>query len=343
MKKLSILDKLLFSINSILAALLLISYLGIYISPNTFSFFSFLSLTVPFLIIINLLFVCYWLVKLKKQFLLSTIILLIGFQYIAKFYSFSEKKVLLSKDIKIMSYNVRMFNLYNWIDEKDVDKKIYDFINEKSPDILCVQEFHPSKKLDLKYPYKHIKISKNQNNFGHAIFSKYKIINSGSLNFSNSSNNAIFVDLVKEKDTFRVYNVHLESLKINPQKESLTQENSEILKIRVENAFKKQANQATLLLEHQQKSKYTSIIAGDFNNNAFSWVYNKLKTDKNDAFEIAGKGFGNTYDYKFAFRIDFILTDKNLEVNNYKTYPVKYSDHFPIMARFNLKQTDKIQ
>ena len=343
MKKLSLLDKLLFVINSFLAALLLISYLGYYVSPNTFAFFSFLSLSLQFLLIINLVFVVYWLLKLKKQFLLSIIILLIGYQYITKFYSLSEKKVLLTDDIKIMSYNVRMFNLYNWIDEKDIDTKIYDFINEKSPDILCIQEFHPSKKLDLKYPYKYVKIRTNQNNFGHAIFSKYRIINSGSLNFSNSSNNAIFVDLIKEKDTFRVYNVHLESLKINPEKETLTQENSEKLRIRVENAFKKQANQASLIVQHQQKSNHKSIICGDFNNNAFSWVYNKLKTNKNDAFEIAGKGFGNTFDYKFAFRIDFILTDTAIEVNNYKTYPVKYSDHFPIMARFNFKQTDKIQ
>ena len=153
MKKLSILDKLLFIINSLLAALLLFSYLGYYISPNTYSLFSFLSLVIPFLIIVNLLFIIYWILKFKKQFLLSTLILLIGFQYITKFYSFSEKKVLLTNDVKIMSYNVRMFNLYNWIDEKDIGKKIYDFINEKSPDILCIQEFHPSKKLDLKYPY----------------------------------------------------------------------------------------------------------------------------------------------------------------------------------------------
>jgi len=337
MKKLSVIDKLLFIVNSLLATLLLISYLGYFISPNTYSFFSFLSLVIPFLIIINILFAIYWMLKFKKQFLVSSIILLIGFQYIANFFNFSEKKVLLTKDVKIMSYNVRMFNLYNWIDEENVDQKIFDFIKEKSPDILCIQEFHPSKKLNLDYPYKFVKIRTNQNNFGHAIFSKYKIINSGSLNFSNSSNNAIFVDLIKNKDTIRVYNVHLESLKINPKEETLTQENSEKLKLRVENAFKKQANQASLIIQHQEKINYKTIICGDFNNNAFSWVYHKLKKGKNDAFEIAGKGFGTTFNYKFPFRIDFILTDEKIEVNNYKTFDVKYSDHYPIMARLNFE------
>lgn len=337
MQKLSIFDKLLFLVNSLLATILLVSFLSYYISPNTFSFISFLSLFIPFLIILNFLFIIYWILKLKKQFLLSTIILLIGFQYITKFYSISEKKILLTNDLKIMSYNVRMFNLYNWIDEKDVHQKIYDFIKDTSPDILCVQEFHPSKKLDIKYPFQYVKIRANHNNFGHAIFSKFKIINSGSLDFSNSTNNAIFADIVKDKDTIRVYNVHLESLKINPKKETLTPENSEKLRIRVENAFKKQTNQATLIIEHQKKTTYKSIICGDFNNNAFSWVYSKLKTNKNDAFEVAGKGFGKTFDYQFPFRIDFILTDDKFQVNNFKTFDVNYSDHYPIMARINFE------
>lgn len=335
MKKLSVIDKLLFVVNSLIAAVLLISFLSYYISPDFISLFSFLSLSVPFLIIFNLIFIVYWLFKLRRQFLLSTIVLLIGFQYVNKFYSFSEKKVLLSDDVKIMSYNVRMFNLYNWIEEDYIDQNIYEFINTKDPDILCIQEFHPSDEIGFKYPYEYVKIRANQNNFGHAIFSKFKIINSGSLDFSESTNNAIFVDIVRNNDTIRVYNVHLESLKINPKEESLTQENSEKFKIRVEKAFKKQTNQAILLFQHQEKINYKSIICGDFNNNAFSWVYNKLKTAKNDAFEIAGKGFGKTYDYSFPLRIDFILTDQNIDINNFKTYDVKYSDHFPIMARLN--------
>lgn len=335
MKNLSASDKLLFLVNSIMATILLISFLSYYISPDQISLISFLSLSVPFLIVLNLVFMVFWLLKLKRQFLLSAIILVIGYQYMNKFYSFSEKKILLSSDIKIMSYNVRMFNLYQWIEEDHIDQTIYEFINQKNPDILCIQEFHPSTEIGFKYPYEYVEIRKNQNNFGHAIFSKFKIINSGSLDFSNSTNNAIFVDIVRNKDTIRIYNVHLESLKINPKEETLTQENSEKFKIRVEKAFIKQTNQANLIVQHQEKITYKSIICGDFNNNAFSWVYKKLKTSKNDAFEIAGKGFGKTYNYGFPLRIDFILTDRNIEVNNFKTFHVDYSDHYPIMARLN--------
>jgi len=335
MKNLSLIDKLIATINSLVATALFISFLSYYISPNTFSFISFLSLSVPVLILINLLFAIYWLIKLKRQILISTIILLIGFQYITKLYSFEEKKILLSTDIKIMSYNVRMFNIYNWIDEENIDQKIYDFIIEKEPDILCLQEFNPTIKIGFNFPYQYIKASNKSKLFGHAIFSKYKIINSGSLNFLNSSNNAIFADIIKNKDTIRVYNVHLESLSINPKEDYFNQKNSEKLRIRVKKAFKKQADQAELIIQHQEKTNYKSIICGDFNNNAFSWVYHTLKNGKNDAFEVAGKGFGKTYNSIYPLRIDYILSDEKIEIHNFKTFEVNYSDHYPIMARLN--------
>lgn len=333
MKKLSLLDKLLFIVNSILAAILLVSFSSYYISPNSFPIISVISLSVPVLILINLAFIIYWLVKLKRPFLISTIVLLIGYQYVVSFYRFSEKKIILSEDLKVMTYNIRMFNFYDWIDEENVDEKIIDFVKTKDPDILCLQEYHKPKKGKLKFKHKYINIANKGNHTGQAIFSKYKIINSGSLNFSNTTNNAIFVDIIKNNDTVRIYNVHLESLKIRPKEEEFTKENSEKLRSRLERGFKIQANQASLILTHQSKIKHKSIICGDFNNTAFSWVYKNLKEGKNDAFEEAGQGFGSTYDLKFPLRIDFILTDEKIEVNNFKTYDIKLSDHFPIMAR----------
>lgn len=336
MKNLSLLDKFIFFVNSILATILLLSYLSYFISPNNLELISTISLAIPFLIITNILFVIYWMLKLKKQFFLSTFVILIGFQYLTKLYTFNEKKVLLTSDTKVMSYNVRMFNNYKWIDEENIDEKIVQFINDKQPNILCLQEYKIDKSVKLKFPYKYITSGEKKSSFGQAIYSNYKIINKGSLNFSNSNNNAIFIDFIKNKDTIRVYNIHLESLKINPKKEQISQENSEKLRKRVENAFKIQANQVALIKQHQAKINYKTIICGDFNNTAFSWVYNQLKEGKNDAFEEAGAGFGKTYDLHFPFRIDFILPDKRIQINNFKTYTVKYSDHYPIMARITL-------
>jgi len=337
MKNLTLLDKLIAAVNSLFAAILLLSYSSYFISPNNISLISFLSLSVPVLIVVNLIFVLYWLLKLKKQILISLIVLLIGFPLLSKFYSFNNKKTFLNSDIKIMSYNVRMFNLYKWMPKDHIDKKINSFIKDKNPDILCLQEYHTNTNLIKLFPYHYIKISNKNNNLGDAIFSKYKIFKSGSLNFPNTTNNVIFADIIKNKDTFRVYNAHLESFRIDSKKKTITKKNAENFKIRVEKAFKKQVDQVALLLKHQKKTQYKSIICGDFNNTAFSWVYHQLNKNKKDAFEIAGNGFGSTYNFGFPMRIDFILADENMTVNNFKTYTVNYSDHYPIMARLNLK------
>ena len=92
---------------------------------------------------------------------------------------------------------------------------------------------------------------------------------------------------------------------------------------------------------NEKKWNGKKILCGDFNNTAFSWVYRELSKNKQDAFKIAGKGLGKTFNYLYPLRIDFILVDLNFEVNNFKTFEVPYSDHFPILARVKLK--DKIE
>jgi endonuclease/exonuclease/phosphatase family metal-dependent hydrolase len=62
-----------------------------------------------------------------------------------------------------------------------------------------------------------------------------------------------------------------------------------------------------------------------------------INDDFNDAFEVAGEGFGSTYDFKFfPFRIDFIMAKEAIEVLDFKTYDLKYSDHYPVKARLHL-------
>jgi endonuclease/exonuclease/phosphatase family metal-dependent hydrolase len=335
MKKLSPLDTLLFIINSLFAIVLLISYLNYFVSPASFKYFAFLSLTVPVLIIVNATFCIYWLLKFKKQFLLSFVVLAIGMFYLVKFYGFKEKQVIMGSDLKIMSYNVRLFNLYDWSDEKDLPTKIKAFLDKKDPDILCIQEYAPLQSNPINYPHHYIKMSTSNKNFGHAIFSKYPIIKRGSFDFEETGNNAIYVDILKNDDTLRIYNVHLESLKLSELETTLPRENSEQIQEKASHSFAKQTEQAQMIVENIGNLSHKSIVTGDFNNNAFSWVYHQLNKGKNDAFQVAGKGFGRTFDYLFPLRIDFILVDEKIKINNFKTYSNKYSDHYPIMARID--------
>src|SRR5690606_8039178 len=341
MKKLSLFDKIIFAFNIIGAILLLLSYVLPYLPPKTFFVLSVLSLGVSVLIIINVMFFTYWLLKVKEQVLLSFIVLLIGYLAYGSLYKFSSSKnVDSTNNIKVMNYNVRLFNLYEWIPEADIETKILNFIKKESPDILNIQDYHPNPGLDFSFfKYKYEKLSGKKLKSGQVIFSQFPIINSGSLDFPNTSNNAIFADIVKGKDTIRIYNLHLQSLKIDTNVEKLKQENTSHLFNRVGSTFKMQQTQAELFLKHKQDCKYKMIVTGDLNNTAYSYVYRHIKDNLQDAFIEAGNGFGRTYDFKFfPVRIDFMFADNAFSVNGFKTYKERYSDHYPIMTMLSLEE-----
>ncbi|MFI0430887.1 endonuclease/exonuclease/phosphatase family protein [Mariniflexile sp. HMF6888] len=341
MKKLKGINKIIYVINVLVAVVLLLAYALPFLPPKAFSVWSVLSLGVPFLILCNVLFFLYWLLRIRKQLIISLVVLLVGQIVFGSLYRFSSsKKVESPNNIKVMNYNVRLFNLYEWIPEKNIDTKIVDFIKTEAPDVLCIQDYRPSSQVDLTFfKHKFEKISGKKIHTGQIILSKFPIINSGSLEFPNTNNNAIFVDIVKGEDTIRVYNIHLQSLKIDTDVEKLKQESTSRIFKQVENTFKRQQFQSEIFLEHKKQCHYKMIICGDFNNTAYSYVYRKIKGDLNDTFKEAGNGFGRTYEFKFfPVRIDYIFSDKAFTVNGFKAYNEHYSDHYPIMATLSLEE-----
>ena len=335
-KSKSLIDRILLVLNSLTAILLLFSYFLPYISPIKAPSLAVLSLFVPVIFLVNLLFAVFWLIRLKRFFLLSTISILLGFGYVSNIYKFSGKEILQNEDLTLMSYNVRMFNHYGWTSKDSIDINIYDFINRQKPDILVIQEFYDNKDIRFHYPYQYIKTRTKISKFGLAIYSKYPIVNSGSFDLESSANNIIFSDILKGKDTLRIYNIHLESLKLNTQKENFGEEDSDRLMKRMKEVFTKQGHQVQKLLDHQKNWRGKSIVCGDMNNTGFSWVYSQLAENRQDAFKVAGNGTGSTFDYFYPLRIDFILPDESFVVNHFKTFDIHYSDHFPILARLEI-------
>tara|TARA_B100001093_G_scaffold288540_2_gene275622 strand:- start:2477 stop:3499 length:1023 start_codon:yes stop_codon:yes gene_type:complete len=338
MKNLSFLEKFIFLVNSILAVLFLISLVIPYIKPSIFPYFSILSLFSPLIILLNILFIFYWIAKLKKQFLLSVLILLIGYNSVLTFINFSNNSSYMTENkVSIISYNVRLFNLYNWIDENDIEYQINSFLVDKSPDIICLQEYRGNI-IDLpNYPYRFEFLRGNNIKYGQVIFSKFPILNKGSVDFSSMSNNAIFVDLKIHNDTIRFYNVHLQSFALENEIDLSTMntiQNKEIV-TNLSNTFITQQRQVDVLRNSIDNSPYKNILSGDFNNTAFSYTYKNLINGFKDSFMLKGNGLGITFNYNFIpLRIDFILVDDNFRVNQFKTYKINLSDHEPIFSEF---------
>lgn len=346
MKNLSWFNKVLFFFNIVLAILTFLAYILPFLAPKLFPVLAVLSLILPFFLIVNGLFFVYWLFFFKKQLFLSGLVLLLGITFINKFYKFSETIVPESEnDFKVMSYNVRLFNVFDWITDSDVPEEIRTFIKEQNPSILCIQEYSTSAKIDFKiYPHQYVFMHGDKIKTGQAIFSKFPIINEGNLEFPNSNNSVIFADIKIGKDIVRVYNMQLQSVKISPDVNEMSenidiinQEKSQLVINRLSVAFKKQQQQAEIIVNHKKDCNYPIIICGDLNNSAFSYVYRSIKGDLNDTFVEAGKGFGKTYDYKYyPARIDYIFTDNTMTVKSFENFnEFENSDHFPIMTRLS--------
>jgi endonuclease/exonuclease/phosphatase family metal-dependent hydrolase len=311
-----------------------------YLPANLIPFLSLSSLIFPLLVLVNIFFVLYWLINLKKQIFISLLILLLNYNNLQALYQWNGKHPIEPKGFALMSYNVRLFNAYNWIKQKGIDVEISNYIKDQNPGILCLQEYKTDKQTDFsQYKFKHIVLKGTKRKTGLAIYSHYKIINRGNLDFPDTYNNAIWADIVIGKDTLRLYNIHLQSFKIvNP--EDLVEQNKLKTGKKLQKVFAEQEKQARKIQAHIAKTRYPVIISGDFNNTAFSSIYRILKQGKNDALVQAGEGFGFTWRYKWLpLRIDFILTDENkIEILKFNTLDhIKYSDHFPIKAILSFK------
>lgn len=347
MKNLSWFNKGMFFLNIVLTIVTFVAYVLPFLAPKLFPILSVLTLFMPLFFILNGLFFIYWGLQFKKRMVLSGLVLLMGITFINKFYKFSSKEYPDDdKDFKVMSYNVRLFNLFKWMDKDDVPGDILTFINDKNPDILCIQEYSTSANIDLKvYRYKFIFMEGNKIKTGQAIFSKFPIINQGDIIFPNSNNNVVYADIKKGKDIIRVYNMHLQSIKITPDVNEISeninvinQDKSQMLLIRISKAFKQQQQQAEILKEHKKQCEYPIIICGDMNNSAFSYVYRNIKGTLRDSFEEAGTGFGQTYKFRYyPARIDYIFADEKMTVKKFESFSdFDNSDHYPIMVKLSL-------
>ena len=342
----SFISKTMLFFNVVVAITTLMAYLLPFLAPKWFPFLSVLSLFLPFFLVVNLLFFTYWLIQFKKYIFVSGLVLLLGITFINKFYNLKQTVLPKSEnEFTIMSYNVRLFNKFNWYKKANIPNKIAEFVSEKNPDILCVQEYSDLEKTKFSnYKYQHIFKEGNNIIVGNAIFSKYKIIDKGVINFPNSTNNAVYADIIKGNDTLRIYSMHLQSIKIstNIEEEEIQKMNESKTKYifrKISGAFTKQQEQSLLLKQHFSECKYKKIICGDMNNSAFSFVYRTIKGSMQDAFESNGDGFGKTYNFKYyPARIDYIFADKNIQIKSFETLNDFYnSDHFPLISRLEIK------
>ncbi|MEO0572563.1 MAG: endonuclease/exonuclease/phosphatase family protein [Bacteroidota bacterium] len=242
-----------------------------------------------------------------------------------------------------MSFNVRGLNVYGQIPTENLQDSIFNFILKEDPDIVAIQEAHHTleeiTQLDLKYPYKYVDFNfiLPRERVINALYCKYPVLSVDAIKFPESSNGALFADILMQEDTVRFYNVHLQSFKVVPKVDYFQNEESGKLLKRINKVLQQQEEQSLIIQEHVINSPYPVILSGDFNNTQFSKVYRVMRSNLQDSFLEAGAGFGKTFKiFGLPMRIDYIFADEHFEITTHTNYNIELSDHEPIMAKIRL-------
>ncbi|UIR56174.1 endonuclease/exonuclease/phosphatase family protein [Sphingobacterium sp. SRCM116780] len=361
-KRLGYLSKTVFLFNVLAIVALLISYSASFINPKTFWPIAFFGLGYLPILIINIGFIAYWLLRKPKIATFSLFAILIGWSLLTKHWNYHSSTSMTTKSkeqIRVLSFNAHLFKDINDSKKnfKDEALKILDSIQ---PDIVCFQEYYSrikgkyvisnefKNKLGYNYHYFAESAKNDYEAYGMTIFSKYPIVNSGNILDNDYGINRIsYADIQKNDSTIRVYNVHLRSFALqNEDKEFIQNPSSKIesddhasrrVGRKLKNAFEFRSEQASSLKKHMNACTIPYIVMGDFNDTPMSYSVNLVSKGLHNAFKEKGTGWGVThYEMLPIFQIDYIFASTNFEILSYHIIKKKLSDHYPIWSDLRL-------
>ena len=338
--------------NVILILATFAAYLSPYINPIQFWQFSFFGLIYPWLLLANVLFVVFWILKKNKYALFSIGCIILGWGQVTSFVGFHfYKKIDTQNVIRVGSYNIHALGSlrYGSKTKEAKLKKENNFIQflkrGEEIQILCTQEtakinadFLQEK---FNFPFVHRIQSK-----GAVIFSKYPFLNKGEIDFGTKSNSCLWADVKINEQKVRIYSIHFQSNNVSSTADKVIAEGDFSKK----ETFKKikgmmgkfkhyaqrRAIQAQKVANHMATCPHPIIVCGDFNDTPQSYTYEVLSKNLTDSFKEKGTGFGTTYAGSIpALRIDFILLDKKINVLDHQILKGNFSDHYPVITKIS--------
>lgn len=340
--------------------LLIISLLSPLINPRSFWSPAFAGLAFPFIYFCFIvIFIFILLRKYKKHILIFLPFVIYGGYVACGFYhpGFFNSAPPEKGTVKVLSYNVRLFDLYNWKSGHKNKNKIFDFLCKENADILCFQEYYYQndgnftttdtlvKFLTAKNVHaSYTTINRNRYFFGIATFSKFPIVNKGEITFKGTSNLCIYTDILLFGDTVRIYNNHLESVRLGSEDyqlisnidfkvDSTEVKDTKNIMRRLKRSYEKRAEQVDEISAHIAACPYPVIVCGDFNDTPVSYAYHSMSSGLKDAYREAGEGIGSTYNGKLPLlRIDFIFHSPCFKAYDFRIPQIDLSDHFPVVC-----------
>ncbi|BAV09581.1 endonuclease/exonuclease/phosphatase family protein [Filimonas lacunae] len=357
-------------LTSIVCVCFLLSCLVPYLTPARWWPIGFLGLMVPYLVILQVFLILFWLITKPRWSILPLLTLSIGYKQLQSLFATNLKSnfsnVKIEPRLRIVDWNVgSLVGLSKGKDkQKMIRKQIADAILNLEPDIICLQEFNHSYTqgrqadniglLVKEYPHYFFSEDYKKGNgfflYGSIIFSRYPIIHTGKIQYPGKrAESLIYADIVKGKDTVRLFTTHLQSFrfstadyqdidKIQQQDKELFDASRNIFK-KMKVAFTRRGIQANIVRETLDDSPYPSIICGDFNDVPNSYTYFHIRDNWQDAFLQKDFGIGRTYiALAPTLRIDYILPDEHFNIHQFDMVDEDLSDHLLLVADVSFKK-----
>lgn len=364
--RLTLFDRLILWLNYAAATTLLIGYLAPVTDPRTVWIIAFFGLAYPPVLLVNLLFIVYWLFRNKKWALVSLVTILIGWKALNGNIGFRLPiKTIDHRDstmLRVMNYNVHDFKKYGAKNDISTKHEILEIITHEQPDIIGFEEFYTRKagqyamvdsiKGILKTNslfYSPFQVSSSES-LGMAVFSKLPIVANGIvwLNEKQNLNQCIYIDVNKNGKLFRAYVVHLQSISFEPEdykylkdvskKGKTDMESSRRIGSKLKRAFLRRSEQVAKIKQHMATCPYPYFVMGDFNDTPSSYAVNEMSKGLKNTFREKGSGLGRTYNGDFPnYQIDYIMVSPQFDVLTYGVIRKKLSDHYPVYSDLRLK------
>jgi len=359
--------------NVLVSLYMLLLYMLPHSNQLHFWFLNLTALAFPFLIVVQIGFLIFWLIAKRKLALIPLITIVLCWPFVRSLFALNKKSSNQESSFTTASWNVHLFDFYE--NNGTLDAAMMKSAVNLNADVLAVQELVFSidstsdisfEKVKKKLGYQY-GVAGNDRRFGvhtHpgkrteryyafsiALFSKYPILQWQKVQPLREYNHTfIWADIKIGNDTIRFFNVHLQSMHFaktdydfieaidNSGIEEVKKGSKSLLsKIKVANIVR--SIQINAVKEEIVSSPHPVVLCGDFNDVPNSYAYQTINNLLDDAFTEGGYGTGRTFlKLSPTLRIDYIFHDEKLKPVYFKTIQKTKSDHRPVTASFLIQE-----
>ena len=344
-----------------IAALFLLGSYGYYFDPHHFWFIGLLTIGCFFLLVLLVLFVLFWLIAKPAYMLISIVAIALAWvptKHLVQLRmapNFAVKKH--PSHLRVMNWNAESFNLLNRKKNPGGKNEIVSIVKKYDPDVAIFQEatigdqnpgainYLPEMLQAFKMKYYHYSYGQTfdkDHKYGKIIFSKYPLVSKHVIHYGKKDYNSMyqFADVVFNKDTLRLFNLHLQSLRLSPRDRSYIGEGKDYNVDETKNilwklkyGFVRRKIQADRVKGSVDKSPYPVIVCGDFNDVPNSYAYHTIGNNLKNAFTEKGTGLGRTFkDLSPTLRIDNIFVSPQISVEQFTVVRQNAVEHNPLVA-----------